>query len=70
MAGLKPAVIHCAAVDYVFDRPPSTTSEKFDISPVEKKGRYCVAKIVRTDGSPIQRLLVDKQTGNIQMIGR
>ena len=45
-------------------------SEKFNISPIENKGRYYVAKIVRPDGSPIQRLLVDKQTGSIQMIGR
>ena len=44
-------------------------SEKFNISPVENKGRYYVAKIVRPDGSPIQRLLVDKQTGNVQMVG-
>jgi len=31
------------------------------------KGRYYMAKIVRPDGSTIQRLLVDKQTGSIQM---
>jgi hypothetical protein len=45
-------------------------SEKFNISSIENKGRYYVAKIVRPDGNPIQRLLVDKQTGNVQMIGR
>jgi hypothetical protein len=29
-----------------------------------------MAKIVRPDGSTIQRLLVDKQTGSVQMAGR
>ena len=47
-----------------------TVSEKFKLSSIENKGRYYIAKIVRADGSPIQSLLVDKQTGNIQMIGR
>ncbi len=47
-----------------------TILEKFNISPVENKGRYYVAKIVRPDGSSIQRLLLDKQTGNVQMVGR
>jgi len=37
---------------------------------VENKGRYFIVKIVRPDGSPIQRLLIDKQTGNVQMVGR
>jgi hypothetical protein len=41
-----------------------------NISTVENKGRYYIAKIVRPGGSPIQRLLIDKQTDNIQMIGR
>jgi hypothetical protein len=45
-------------------------SEAFDISQVENKGRYYIAKIVRPDGSSIQRLLVDKQTGSVQMVGR
>lgn len=45
-------------------------SEAFGISWVENKGRYYIAKIVRPDGSPIQRLLVDKQTGSVQMVGR
>ncbi|HHE75472.1 MAG: hypothetical protein DRH90_24305 [Deltaproteobacteria bacterium] len=47
-----------------------TISEKFNISPVENKGRYYVAKIVRSDGSSMQRLLLDKQTGSVQMVGR
>ena len=45
-------------------------SEEFNISTIENKGRYYIAKIVRPDGSPIQRLLIDKQSGNIQMVGR
>ena len=44
-------------------------SEKFNINAVENKGRYYVAKIVRPDGSSIQRLLLDKQTGSVQMVG-
>lgn len=45
-------------------------SEKFSINTVENKGRYYVAKIVRPDGSSIQRLLLDKQAGSVQMVGR
>jgi len=45
-------------------------SEEYNIGTVENKGRYYIAKIVRPDGSPIQRLLIDKQTGNVQMVGR
>jgi hypothetical protein len=44
--------------------------EKFNIDQVKNKGRYYMAKIVRPDGSTIQRLLVDKQTGSVQMAGR
>ena len=47
-----------------------TISEKFNISPVENKGRYYIAKSVRPDGSSMQRLLLDKQTGSVQMVGR
>lgn len=55
----------------IIDREVSqTVSEKFKINSLENKGRYYIAKIVRADGSPLQSLLVDKQTGNIQMIGR
>jgi hypothetical protein len=44
--------------------------EEFNIDQVKNKGRYYIAKIVRPDGSTIQRLLVDKQTGSVQMAGR
>lgn len=43
--------------------------EKFNIDLLKNKGRYYTAKIVRSDGSTIQRLLIDKQTGGVQMIG-
>jgi len=43
--------------------------EKYNIAQVKNKGRYYTAKIVRSDGSTIQRLLVDKQTGSVQMVG-
>lgn len=44
--------------------------EKFKIDQLKNKGRYYVAKILRPDGSTIQWLLVDKQTGSVQMAGR
>ncbi|MFC1577693.1 hypothetical protein ACFL36_01650 [Thermodesulfobacteriota bacterium] len=43
--------------------------EKYNIDQVQNKGRYYTAKIVRSDGSTIQRLLIDKQTGSVQMVG-
>ncbi len=46
------------------------TAEAYDIAPLENKGRYYVARIVRPDGSAIRRLLVDKQTGEVQIAGR
>ena len=47
-----------------------TVAEQYNIDRIENQGRYYVAKIIRLDGSPIQRLLVDKQTGTVQLIGR
>jgi len=41
----------------------------FNIDRVENKGRYYIAGIVRHDGTTIQRLLVDKQTGAVHMAG-
>jgi len=43
--------------------------EAFDIDYLENQGRYYLARIVRHDGTTIQRLLVDKQTGNVRMVG-
>ena len=42
--------------------------EDFDIKEVENQGRYYVARIVRHDGTTLQRLLVDKQTGNVRLV--
>jgi hypothetical protein len=44
--------------------------EEFDIEPVDNLGRYYVARIVRHDGSTLKRLLVDKQTGAVHMVGK
>jgi hypothetical protein len=41
-----------------------------EVGSLENKGRYYAARIVRPDGSAIRRLLVDKQTGNVQFAGR
>ncbi len=46
------------------------TGEEYNIDPLENKGRYYVARIVRPDGSAMRRLLVDKQTGEVQFAGR
>lgn len=35
--------------------------EEFDVADLTNTGRYYIAKIVRPDGSVIERLLVDKQ---------
>ena len=43
--------------------------EKFDIDLLENQGRYDPAGIVRRDGSTLQRLLVDKHTGRVRMVG-
>jgi hypothetical protein len=43
--------------------------EEFDIEQVENQGRYYRARIVRQDGTTLQRLLVDKQTGTVRMLG-
>lgn len=45
-------------------------AEQYNIDQIENQGRYYLAKIIRLDGSPMQRLLVDKQTGTVQLIGQ
>ena len=45
-----------------------TIGEKYNIDALSNKGRYYLAKVVRSNGSPIQKLLVDKQTGSVRMI--
>ena len=44
--------------------------EKFNVDQVKNLGRYYLARIVRHDGTTIQNLLVDKQTGNVRMAGK
>lgn len=43
--------------------------EEFDIDHLENQGRYYLARIVRHDGTTLQRLLVDKQSGRVRMVG-
>lgn len=43
--------------------------EEFNIEQVENQGRYYMARIVRQDGAILQRLLVDKQTGTVRLVG-
>jgi len=43
--------------------------EDYDIDLVENQGRYYLARIVRPDGTTLQRLLVDKQTGTVRLVG-
>jgi len=45
-------------------------AEDYEIQDLQNKGRYYAARIVGADGSPIKRLLVDKQTGHVQFAGR
>lgn len=45
-------------------------AEQYNIDALENQGRYYLAKIIRLDGSPMQQLLVDKQTGTVQLIGQ
>ena len=45
-------------------------AQQYNIDQLENQGRYYLAKIIRLDGSPIQRLLVDKQTGTVQLLGQ
>ena len=43
--------------------------EEFNIDKLENQGRYYMARIVRPDGIILQRLLVDKQTGTVRLVG-
>lgn len=45
-------------------------AEQYNIDQLENQGRYYLAKIIRLDGSPMQRLLVDKQSGTVQLLGQ
>jgi hypothetical protein len=55
----------------IIDREASRRiSEDFNVKGLENKGRYYVARVVRPDGSLIDELLVDKQTGRVQFMKR
>ena len=55
----------------IIDREASRRiSEDFNLKGLENKGRYYVARVVRPDGSLIDELLVDKQSGRIQFTKR
>ncbi len=55
----------------VIDREASRKiSEKYALQGLANRGRYYVAKVVRPDGSFIDELLVDKQNGHVQFLGR
>ena len=45
-------------------------SEEYALKGLSNRGRYYIAKVVRPDGSVIDELLVDKQNGNVQFLGR
>lgn len=42
--------------------------DDFEIEALSNKGRYYTASIVNHDGTLIQRLLVDKQTGEVRFV--
>ncbi|MCK8604191.1 hypothetical protein [Desulfoferrobacter suflitae] len=41
--------------------------QDYDLVAVENKGRYCAAKAFSKDGEWLYELLIDKQTGGIQV---
>ena len=44
--------------------------EDYDLLELADKGRYYVAKAYSKDGHWLNELLIDKQTGNIQVVNR
>lgn len=44
--------------------------QDYDLLEVENKGRYYVAKAYSKDGSWLNELLIDKQSGAIQVVNR
>ena len=45
-------------------------TEDYDLLELADKGRYYVAKACSKDGHWLNELLIDKQTGNIQVVNR
>ena len=44
--------------------------DNYDLIELVNKGRYYTAKAYSKDGSWLNELLIDKQTGNIQVVSR
>jgi hypothetical protein len=44
--------------------------EDYDLLELENKGRCYAAKALSKDGPWLNELLIDKQTGNIQVVSR
>lgn len=44
--------------------------QEYDLVDVENKGRYYTAKAYSKDGIWLNELLIDKQSGNIQVVNR
>lgn len=42
--------------------------DDFEVAALANKGRYYTASIVNHDGTLIQKLLVDKQTGDVRFV--
>ena len=57
----------CCAIEREMNR---SLQEEFNIEQVENQGRYYMARNVRPDGTTLQRLLVDKQTGTVRLVGK
>ncbi len=44
--------------------------ERLGIKELRNTGRYYIAKIIESDGTLIDEVLIDKQSGKIQSLGR
>lgn len=44
--------------------------EEYGLKELKNKGRYYIAKIVEPDGSLVDEVLIDKQSGTIQSLRR
>ena len=57
-----------ATARFIIERDVGETiGEDFDVADLTNTGRYYIAKIVRPDGSVIERLLVDKQNCRVYL---
>lgn len=42
--------------------------EDYEIAELQNRGRYYTARVVNHDGADLQKLLVDKQTGDVRFV--